>query len=185
MRAHGDVSRQRDPGIQELSWDVPKLHSLRKEDPSASGKTPDLKNRRPRYRITEMRIQLPYHSELFNIARYVPDKAMVDAGIGKSVSKTQLCKMQEVPPIVLSSSFSYSIVSLSAHKAMPLMHVLLCRGRDCCRAAQQRGCRGHGGFCPALAHLPRGLCPQTCGAELSQPRYSKYVGLYQPCTLLG
>lgn len=79
MWAHGDVSRQRDPGIQELSWDVPKLHSLRKENPSACGKTPDLKNRRPGHRITEVRIQLPYHPELFDVTRYVKDKAMANA----------------------------------------------------------------------------------------------------------
>lgn len=68
MWACGDVSGQRDPGFQELSRDISKLHTLWKENPSTSGKTPDLKNWRPGYWITEVWIQLPYHPEFFNAA---------------------------------------------------------------------------------------------------------------------
>lgn len=127
MWAHSDVSRQWDAGIQELSWDIPKLHSLWKENPSASRKTPDFENWRPGYWITEMRVQLPYHPELFNIAWYVRDKAVVDAWTGKSVSERQLNKMQEMSAFVLSSSFLYSSVLSCC--------VQSCQGWGCCTGA--------------------------------------------------
>lgn len=134
MWAHSDVPRQWDAGIQELSWDIPKLHSLWKKNPSASRKTPDLENWRPGYRITEMWVRLPYHRELFNITRYVRDKAVVDAWTGKSVSKRQLSKTQEMS--VLSSSFLYSSVLFSVWEAIVPLCVVLPRLRvlPCCAA---------------------------------------------------
>lgn len=181
MWAHGDVSRQRNPGIQELSWDVPKLHFMRKENPSASRKTPDLKNWRPGYRITEMRIQLPYHPELFNIAWYVKHKAAIDAWIGKSVSKTQVGKMQEMSALVLSSSSSNPNVSLLAWEAVA-PHTVCCAARTGGAAVLQRG---HRSFCPALAHPPTSRAlPSDLWAVLSQLCYSTCRDLCQPCTLL-
>lgn len=169
MWAHSDVSRQWDAGIQELSWDIPKLHSLWKENPSTSRKTPDLENWRPGYWITEMRVQLPYHPELFNIAWYVRDprhKAMVDPWTGKSVSKRQLSKMQEMSAFVLSSSFFYSSVLFPVLEAIVPLCVVLPRLMvlPCCAAGQ--------------------LCLQTCRAGPSQFWYSKSLDLCQPCSLL-
>lgn len=132
MWAHSDVSGQWDTGIQELSWDIPKLHSLWEENPSATRKTPDLENRRPGYWITEMRVQLPYHPEFFNIAWYVRDKAMVSEWTGESVSKRWLSKTQETSAFVLSS-FLYSGVLFSVWEAtvppcviLPRLRMLLC-----------------------------------------------------------
>lgn len=148
MWAHSDVSRQWDTGIQELSWDIPKLHPLWKENPSASRKTPDLENWRPGHWITEMRVQLPYHPELFNIAWYVRDKAMVNTWTGERVNKRQLSKMQEMAAFVLSSSFCIQVFCSLCGK--PLSHRV-----QCCCAALQRVCWGSGtAFLRALpSHL--------------------------------
>lgn len=153
MWAHGDVSRQRDPGIQELSWDIPKLHSLWEENPSASGKTPDLKDWRPGYRITEMRIQLPYHPELLNVARYVKDKAVVDARTGKSVSKSRHSKMQET-----SALRPFRVRACRCGQARP-SPLAPCAVRPRLGVPPCRAARGPPG--------PRGLVP---GAGTSTPR---------------
>lgn len=132
MWAHGDVPRQWDPGIQELSWDIPELHTLWKENPSASGETPDLKNWRLGYWITEMRIQLPYYPELFNIAWYVKVKALADIWTGKSLSKSQLGKMRQ--PLPSPPHFHIQVchcpperpLPLTPHGGMPRLGALPC-----------------------------------------------------------
>lgn len=182
MWAHSDVSRQWDAGIQELSWDIPKLHSMWKENPSASRKTPDLENWRPGYWITEMRVQLPYHPELLNIARYVRDKAMVDAWTGKSVSERQLNKMQEMSAFVLSSSSSYSSVLFSVWEAIVLLCAVLPRLRvlPCCAAQGLPGCGT-----AVLRALPSDL--QSWSKPSLQTItvwYSRSRDLCQPCSLL-
>lgn len=149
MWAHGDVSRQRDPGIQELSWDIPKLHSLWKENPSASRKTPDLKNWRPGYWITEMWIELPYHPELFNIAWYVKEKTVVDTWTVKCVTKSQLSKMQKMSAFVLSSSFSYSSVFSVWEAIAP--HTLCCSAEA--GGAAMLHCGSATGACAKLWHI--------------------------------
>lgn len=166
MWAHGDVSRQWDPGIQELSWDIPKLHSLWKENPSTSGKTLDLKNWRPGHWITEMWIQLPYHPEFFNSPWYVKDKAMVNTWTMRSVSKSQLSKAQGMLPFYLSSSFPHSSVLFRACRAIALTpHVLTRLGvlRGGCTSSGARALLWHTHL-QGSALRPMELCSKACGA---------------------